>query len=81
MSGGTPAFHREIRGGEPWSGCAENESTGGKAREKPNRHPHGEVLLDNADAVIDALREVARFLAGRNGHCEPHPGFIAIRRW
>ena len=34
--------------------------TGGKAREKPNRHPHGEVLLDNADAVIDALH----FLAG-----------------
>jgi len=30
--------------------------TRGKAREKSNRHPNGEVLLDNADAVIDALR-------------------------
>jgi hypothetical protein len=30
--------------------------TGGKARKNPNRHPNGEVLLDNADAVIDALR-------------------------
>jgi hypothetical protein len=29
--------------------------TRGKAREKSNRHPNGEVLLDNADAVIDAL--------------------------
>jgi hypothetical protein len=29
--------------------------TRGKAREKPPRHPHGELLLDNADAVIDAL--------------------------
>ena len=28
---------------------------GGKAREKTNRRLHGEVLLDNADAVIDAL--------------------------
>jgi hypothetical protein len=27
--------------------------TRGKAREKPHRHPNGEVLLDNADAVID----------------------------
>src|SRR5271157_5987363 len=55
MSGGTPAFHREIRRGEPWSGRAQNESTRGKAREKANRHPNGEILLDNADAVIDAL--------------------------
>ena len=29
--------------------------TRGKAREKSNRHPNGKVLLDNADAVIDAL--------------------------
>jgi hypothetical protein len=29
--------------------------TRGKARRKSNRHPNGEVLLDNADAVIDAL--------------------------
>jgi hypothetical protein len=29
--------------------------TRGKAREKSNRHPNGEILLDNADAVIDAL--------------------------
>ena len=29
--------------------------TRGKAREKTNRHPNGELLLDNADAVIDAL--------------------------
>ena len=35
--------------------------TRGKAREKPHRHPNGEVLLDNADAVIDAL---PRFLTG-----------------
>jgi len=27
--------------------------TRGKARENPHRHPNGEVLLDNADAVID----------------------------
>jgi hypothetical protein len=33
-----------------------NEFHRGKAREKNNRHPNGEVLLDNADAVIDALR-------------------------
>jgi hypothetical protein len=31
--------------------------TRGKARKNPNRHPNGEVLLDNADAVIDALPE------------------------
>jgi hypothetical protein len=35
--------------------------TRGKAREKTNRHPHGEVLLDNADAVIDALRTLDAF--------------------
>ena len=29
--------------------------TGGKAREKANCHLHGEVSLDNGDAVIDAL--------------------------
>ena len=34
--------------------------TGGKAREKTNRHLHGEVLLDNADAVIDALPSWSR---------------------
>jgi hypothetical protein len=33
----------------------ETNPTRGKAREKPRRHPHGELLLDNADAVIDAL--------------------------
>ena len=33
--------------------------TGGKAREKTNRHLHGEVLLDNADAVIDALQAMS----------------------
>ena len=38
--------------------------TGGKAREKLHRHPHGEVSLDNADAVIDAL---PRFLQGQGG--------------
>src|SRR5271157_6238210 len=61
MSGGTPAFHREIRRGEPWSGRAQNESTRGKAREKSNRHPNGEILLDNADAVIDALLALWEF--------------------
>jgi len=30
--------------------------TRGKAREKTNRLPNGEVSLDNADAVIDALQ-------------------------
>lgn len=43
--------------------------TRGKAREKPHRHPHGELLLDNADAVIDALRrcaEHARQLGGES---------------
>jgi hypothetical protein len=34
--------------------------TRGKARRKSNRHPNGEVLLDNADAVIDALPLAAR---------------------
>ena len=37
--------------------------TGGKARKKTNRHLHGEVLLDNADAVIDALQR-----RGNNPH-------------
>jgi hypothetical protein len=55
MSGGTPAVHREIRGGEPWSVEPKTNPTRGKAREKTNRHPNGELLLDNADAVIDAL--------------------------
>src|SRR5271157_515630 len=69
MSGGTPAFHREIRRGEPWSGRAQNESTRGKAREKSNRHPNGEILLDNADAVIDALRLLR--IISRNAGREP----------
>jgi hypothetical protein len=34
---------------------------GGKAREKANRHPNGEVLLDNADAVIEALQNAVAF--------------------
>src|SRR5271157_1641083 len=69
MSGGTPAFHREIRRGEPWSGRAQNESTRGKAREKSNRHPNGEILLDNADAVIDALRLLSRRLSVSGKRC------------
>jgi hypothetical protein len=33
-------------------------------RQPANRHPHGEVLLDNADAVIDALpRSAGRITA------------------
>ena len=49
--------------------------TGGKAREKPNRHPHGEVLLDNADAVIDALPRsglLARFRLPPTVHSDCH---------
>src|SRR5271157_1800668 len=76
MSGGTPAFHREIRRGEPWSGRAQNESTRGKAREKSNRHPNGEILLDNADAVIDALRATP----ARLGIVLPAPRVVLLSR-
>ena len=41
--------------------------TGGKAREKPHRHPHGEILLDNADAVIDALHVMEESTWSYNG--------------
>ena len=39
--------------------------TRGKAREKSNRHPNGEVLLDNADAVIDALPAFSQLMRAK----------------
>ena len=63
--------------------------TGGKAREKPHCHPSGEVLLDNADAVIDALRllpggdalrkpaEIRRREQGRGWRGWAHAPFVA----
>jgi hypothetical protein len=72
MNGGTPGFHREIRGGKPWSDEPKPNPQRGKAREKTNRHPHGEVLLDNADAVIDALPAVSASPLS----LEPQPGYL-----
>jgi hypothetical protein len=42
------------------SGSLRTESHRGQAGERPSCHPHGEVLLDQRDAVIDALACFAR---------------------
>ena len=60
MSGGTPVFHREARRCYLGRDEPKTNRTGGKAREKPNHHPNEEVLLDNADAVIEALPALAK---------------------
>src|ERR1022692_2981400 len=56
-SGSTVRFEKASLGRfEP-----KTNPTRGKAREKTNRHPNGELLLQNADAVIDALPRKPRF--------------------
>ena len=54
--------------------------TRGKAREKPHRHPNGEVLLDNADAVIEgATREHGFWTRNIRGRLARSPSIDDIR--
>jgi len=39
---------------------SQNELHRGKAREKPNHDLNGEVLLANADAILEALPALAK---------------------